>query len=167
MQIYRSSDEIHCLRKLSCNFVRLLQLKSLMSVSILIRFLFLTHLPLALTSICHPGSWFFFFPFCASSSVQGAVSVGGCSTSFSCLHLLLCSQMRLPSLSLALDFCVTDNGHLWEVFIRFTEGPCPFVEIAWKEVTKLYNNPLAMPRAISPIRSWCSDGVFKKCMCNN
>lgn len=166
MQIYRSSDEINFLRKLSRNFARLLQLKSLMSVSILIRFLFwhTFHLHSPVFVILEAD---FFFTFCASSSVQGAVSVAGCSTSFSCLHRPLCSQMRLPSVSLALDFCVTDNGHLWEVFIRFAEGPCPFVEIAWKEVTKLYNNPLAMPRAISPIRSWCSDGVFKKCMCNN
>ena len=152
--------------KLSCNFARLLQLKSLMSIIILIRFLSLTHLPFAPTNICHPGSWnFFFSPF--SSSMQGAAGVAGCSTSFLCLHRLLCSQLRLPSVSLALDFCVSDNGHLWEVFIRFVEGPCPFVTIAWKEVTKLYNNPSVMPRVISPIRSWCSNGVFKKCMCNN
>lgn len=57
----QTSDEIHCLRELSCNFARLLQLKSLMSVSILIRFLFLTHLLFALTNICHPESFFFLF----------------------------------------------------------------------------------------------------------
>lgn len=147
--------------KLSCVFARLLQLKSLMSVSILIGFLSLTHLPLAPTNICHPGSWIFFLfqlfyaRCCWCSRRLHLVFMSSC---------LLCSQLRLPSLSLTLDFCVLDNGHLSEGFV---EGPCPFVAIAWKEVTKFHNTPSVMPRAISPIRSWCSNGVFKKCMCNN
>lgn len=146
--------------KLSCNFARLLQPKSLMNVIILIRFLSLTHLQFAPANICHPGSWFFFFPF--SSSMQGTAGVAECFTLVLCLHRLFCSQPRLPFVSLALDFCVSDNGHLWKVFIRFTEGPCPFVTIAWKEVTKLYNNPTVMPRAIFPIRSQCFKRSFQE-----